>query len=190
MIIRFSILMLAFVISSEYAIKAPFQSNSQISYLGRHPAHNWTGISSDFKGGIICADLNDCVIKIQIPIESFHSGNASRDSNMLYYVESHKYRYVTFYSDSFEIDVDILSAGQSMKLSGNIDFHGVKKNILFNTSIYKQGDFLKGEAEFDIYLSHHNVDRPALLFAPISDQVSIKCDLYCLIDEFRGSIGK
>ena len=190
MIRKTILLIFTFLLSSEYDIKAPFQSDSQVSYLGRHPAHNWTGVSSDFKGGIVCNNLNDCVIKIQIPIESFNSGNSSRDSNMLYYVESNKYRYVTFYSNSFEINNNILSRGENINLSGSIDFHGVKKNVSFSASIYKEGIFLRGEAEFDIYLSHHNVERPSLLFAPISDQVSIKCDLYCLIDEFRNQIEK
>ena len=70
---------------------------SEISYTGSHPAHDWTGISSSFKGGIVCDSFDDCIIKIQIPINSFDSGNSSRDSNMLYYVEANKFKYVTFF---------------------------------------------------------------------------------------------
>ena len=60
---------------------------------------------------------------------SFDSGSSSRDSNMLYYVESNKYRYVTFYSKPFSISDDMLSVGGDVELMGLIDFHGVEKEI-------------------------------------------------------------
>jgi len=190
MIKKIAILTLSLFFSSEYEIKAPFHSDSQVSYIGSHPAHNWTGVSDNFKGGIACNSLDDCIIKIQIPVESFNSGNSSRDSNMLYYVESNKYRYVTFYSNSFSISNNILSVGGSIALTGTIDFHGVKKDIFSNVFIYPDGQFLIGNAEFDIYLTHHKVDRPSLLFVPISDQVTLKCNLYCFIEQFRDKIEK
>ena len=179
------ILILSLVFTSEYDLTVPFNSKSEISYTGSHPAHSWTGVSDNFKGGIVCNGLDDCSIKIQAPIDSFDSGSSSRDSNMLYYVESNKYRYVTFYSKPFSISDDMLLVGGDVELMGLIDFHGVEKEILFSTFIYPEGQFLRGKVSFDIYLSYHRVDRPSLLFVPISDRIIIKCDLYCLIDEFR-----
>jgi len=187
--IRFSvILILGFLFSSEYKIKTVFQDKSKISYLGSHPAHDWMGVSQNFKGGIVCYDNLECVIKIQIPMESFDSGNSNRDSNMLYYVESNKYKYVTFYSDSFKLDNSLLLAGKNINLNGKLNFHGMKKDISFNVLMTSDSQFLRGQTQFEINLSEYNVERPSLLFVPISNKVTIKCDLYCLIEQFRGSI--
>ena len=187
--IRFSvILILGFLFSSEYEIKAVFQDKSKISYLGSHPAHDWIGVSQNFKGGVVCYDNSECVIKIQIPMESFDSGNSNRDSNMLYYVESNKYKYVTFYSDSFKLDNSLLLAGKNINLNGKLNFHGMKKDISFNVLMTSDSQFLRGQTQFEINLSEYNVERPSLLFVPISNKVTIKCDLYCLIEQFRGSI--
>tara|TARA_Y100001960_G_C14309942_1_gene650197 strand:+ start:67 stop:639 length:573 start_codon:yes stop_codon:yes gene_type:complete len=180
-----TLILISFFISSEYNIKVPFESESKVSYIGSHPAHSWEGVSEDFKGGIVCYDTDECFIKIQIPVESFNSGNSNRDSNMFYYVESNKYKYVTFYSNSFEINKEILLTGENIKLDGFLEFHGIKKEISFIAFIYSDNQFLKGRADFDVNLSDYNVDRPSLLFTPISDQIIIKCDLYCLINQFK-----
>tara|TARA_B100000131_G_scaffold169461_1_gene163753 strand:+ start:2143 stop:2715 length:573 start_codon:yes stop_codon:yes gene_type:complete len=185
MIRFFLILILGFLCSSEYQIKAAFQNKSKISYLGSHPAHDWIGVSQKFKGGVVCDDSLECLIKIQIPVESFDSANSNRDSNMLYYVESNKYKYVTFYSDSFKFDSDLLLSGKSINLNGELDFHGIRKDISFDVLITSDSQFLRGQTQFDIRLSDYNVERPSLLFVPISNQVTIKCDLYCLIKEFK-----
>ena len=188
MIRFFLILILGLLFSSEYEIKAAFQNKSKISYLGSHPAHDWTGVSQNFKGGVVCNNNSECVIKIQIPIESFNSGNSNRDSNMLYYVESNKYKYVTFYSDSFKFDSTLLLAGKSINLNGELKFHGIKKDISFDVLITNDSQFLRGQTQFDIRLSDYNVERPSLLFVPMSNEVTIKCDLYCLIEQFRGGL--
>ena len=179
------ILFLGFLLSSEYEIKAAFQDQSKISYLGSHPAHDWIGVSQNFKGGIVCYDNSECIIKIQIPVESFDSGNSNRDSNMLYYVESNKHKYATFYSDYFKFDSSLLLAGKNINLNGKLNFHGIKKDISFDVLITSDSQFLRGQTQFDIRLSDYNVERPSLLFIPISNKVTIKCDLYCLIDKFR-----
>ena len=54
-------------------IKLPFNDNSAIIYKGSHPAHDWEGISTDVKGGLIC-EKEECVIQVIVPLESFDSG--------------------------------------------------------------------------------------------------------------------
>ena len=82
-----------FTLSFMNDIKLPFNDNSTVIYIGSHPAHEWKGISTDVKGGIICED-NNCFVQVIVPLESFDSGSSGRDSNMLFTTESHKYPYV------------------------------------------------------------------------------------------------
>ena len=184
------ILITSFLFSSESELTVPFEALSAISYTGSHPAHDWTGISSNFKGGIVCNTLDDCVIKIQIPVRSFDSGNSSRDSNMLYYVEANKFRYVTFFSKSFAINDETLSIGNKFNIEGVIDFHGIEQSVFLNISIFPDGEYLIGVTDFEISLSEHGVDRPSLLFVPISDNIIIKCNLLCELSKFRNYVEK
>ena len=50
-------------------IKLPFNNNSVVIYKGSHPAHNWEGVNSNIKGGIIC-EKEECIIQVIVPLES------------------------------------------------------------------------------------------------------------------------
>ena len=178
MIKYFYFILVVFTISYSESVKILFNSNSTISYTGSHPAHNWIGVSNNFKGGVICNDssLNECFIKIVAPIKSFDSKSSGRDSNMLLYTESKKYPYVKFTSNQFNISS---SLDAEVMLSGELEFHGVTKNILINVVLSSKGDMLLGTTEFLLSLEEYGVDRPELLFIPISDKIRITCKLLC-----------
>ena len=168
---------LLFSISFVNDIKLPFNNNSTVIYEGSHPAHKWKGVSSDVKGGIIC-DSSDCVIQVIVPLESFDSGSSGRDSNMLFTTESHKYPYVKYYSDPFSIEF-IKNKQSSIVLSGYIEFHDIKKDMETNITINYQDSVLLGTSSFSISLDDYRIDKPQLLFIPISDEINLTCNLYC-----------
>ena len=75
---------------------------SFISYDGKHPAHNWTGISKEIKGSFIF-DKDDPILSsvdLYVPVFSFDSKNSNRDSNMLDVIEDYFYPVVSFTSSS------------------------------------------------------------------------------------------
>ena len=167
--------------------KIPFNQDSFIIYEGSHPAHKWEGLSNDIRGGIVCVD-NECIIQVIIPLESFDSGNSGRDSNMLFSTESHKYPYVKYYSEPFLIEIinntkwpsGVFPGNEkSMDLSGYIEFHGVKKKIQSDITINYQDSVLLGVSDFYISLDDYRIKKPQLLFIPISDQIRLRCSLYC-----------
>tara|TARA_B100000902_G_C27278967_1_gene900543 strand:+ start:1058 stop:1627 length:570 start_codon:yes stop_codon:yes gene_type:complete len=162
-------------------IRVSFSDSSTISYKGYHPAHNWEGVSEKLKGGVICKDstFSDCIIKVIVPLDSFDSGSSGRDSNMLFYTESNKYPFVKFSSNSFNMKnmIDVESS-----LSGILEFHGIKDTISSQINILNQGSILSGSAQFSISLDYHNVERPQLLFVPISDEIDVECVLFCKND--------
>ena len=166
-----------FTLSFMNDIKLPFNDNSTIIYIGSHPAHGWKGISENVKGGIICKD-NDCFVQVIIPLESFDSGSSGRDSNMLFTTESHKYPNVKYHSNPFSIE-RIQNKEPSIDLSGYIEFHGIKKDIETEIIINYQDSVLLGTSNFHISLDDYEIDKPQLLFVPISDQIILECTLYC-----------
>ena len=170
-------LVLAIMIPLE-EIRVSFSDSSTISYKGYHPAHNWSGVSEKLKGGVICKDstLLDCIIKVIAPLDSFDSGSSGRDSNMLFYTESNKYPFVKFTSNSFNIK-DMI--GGENDLLGVLEFHGIKDTISTRINILNQKAILSGKAQFTISLDHYNVDKPQLLFVPISDNIDIECHMFC-----------
>ena len=54
-------------------------TKSFISYDGKHPAHNWTGISKDIQGTfeINKQDLTQSKVDLFVPVFSFDSKNAN-----------------------------------------------------------------------------------------------------------------
>ena len=159
-------------------VKILFNNDSVISYTGSHPAHDWTGVSQGFRGGIICKNdlLQECVIKIAVPLKSFDSNNSGRDSNMLLATESNKYPFVKFVSKRFNL---LDSLDQKFDLSGILEFHGVKNNIIIDIEISRDQESMLGLADFSLLLSDYKVSRPELLFTPISDKINISCKLLC-----------
>ena len=159
-------------------IRVSFSDSSTISYKGYHPAHNWEGVSKKLKGGVICKDstFSDCIIKVIVPLDSFDSGSSGRDSNMLFYTESNKYPFVKFSSNSFNMKNVI---GAENNLSGILEFHGIKDTTSIQINILNQGSMLSGLAQFSISLDRYNVEKPQLLFVPISDNIDIKCRMFC-----------
>jgi polyisoprenoid-binding protein YceI len=104
--------------------------NSYISYDGKHPAHNWTGISKDIQGSfeLDIDDLTQSKIDLYVPVFSFDSKNASRDSNMLDVVEEYYYPYVRFISKKIE------KKDNRFEVTGDIIFHGIAKQFLIPVS--------------------------------------------------------
>jgi len=176
--IRLTIILLISPILFASDIRISFSDTSVVSYKGSHPAHSWEGISKRVKGGILCKDdgLKDCTIKVIIQLESFDSGNSGRDSNMLFHTESHKYPFVKFNSDSFSV---LDSINSNFDLTGILEFHGIEKKISSSIQIFNKNNIFSGLTEFRISLDAYNVDKPQLLFVRISDEIEIRCNLFC-----------
>jgi len=83
-----------------------------------------------------------------------------------------KYPKTTFTATGFEKTSD-----SEYKLSMNVDFHGVSKNITFPTTVERDGDTISIKAEFHINRKDFNVNYPGMKDDLIRDEVVIKLDL-------------
>tara|TARA_B100000886_G_scaffold293070_1_gene219130 strand:+ start:30 stop:557 length:528 start_codon:yes stop_codon:yes gene_type:complete len=143
---------------------------SFISYDGKHPAHNWTGISKDIQGivEINKEDLTKSNVDLYVPVFSFDSKNSNRDSNMLDVVEEYYYPYVRFLSTGIEKNEN------GFIVIGNLSFHGITKEFRIPVSFKKEENIIYVESDFSIMLTDFKIKRPSLLTVKIRNQVDIK----------------
>ena len=145
-------------------------NESFISYDGKHPAHNWTGISKDIQGTfeINKQDLTQSKVDLFVPVFSFDSKNANRDSNMLDVVEEYYYPYVRFISSKIE------KVDDEFNVVGNLSFHGITKEFTIPVSLIQDDKRIVVESDFSIMLTDFKIRRPSLLTIKIRNQIDIK----------------
>ena len=120
--ILFTIFSIAILSATDFSF-VPIDG-STVTYKGYHTIHDFKGHSSDFKLTLNCME-DQCVADILIPVESFDSGNPSRDSNMLYYINYWDYPNVRLKSSEFKLPL----SNTDMIIHGELDFHGLKRNV-------------------------------------------------------------
>ena len=145
-------------------------AKSFISYDGKHPAHNWTGISRDIQGTfeINKQDLTQSKVDLFVPVFSFDSKNANRDSNMLDVVEEYYYPFVRFTSSK------IIKSESGFDVLGDLSFHGITKEFIIPVELNEDNENIIVTSDFSIMLTDFKIKRPALLTIKIRNQVDIK----------------
>ena len=145
-------------------------NESFISYDGKHPAHNWTGISKEIQGTFELnkEDLTQSKVDLFVPVFSFDSKNANRDSNMLDVVEEYYYPYVRFISSKIE------KVDDGFNVVGNLSFHGITKEFTIPVSLIQDDKRIVVESDFSIRLTDFKIRRPSLLTIKIRNQIDIK----------------
>ena len=145
-------------------------NESFISYDGKHPAHNWTGISKEIQGTFELnkEELTQSKVDLFVPVFSFDSKNANRDSNMLDVVEEYYYPYVRFISSKIE------KIDDGFNVVGNLSFHGITKEFIIPVSLIQDDERIVVESDFSIMLTDFKIRRPSLLTIKIRNQIDIK----------------
>jgi polyisoprenoid-binding protein YceI len=143
--------------------------SSKITYYGSHFTSDWQGHSLGFRGRIVYDAVNQTAnsCSLRVDLATFDSGNSNRDSNMLTYLDIFQYPDVMFVSN--EISVEGINAA----IKGKLTFHGLTKDINLTADISFTDGF-NAEGSFIILLSDYEVERPALLFIKIADEMKLK----------------
>ena len=157
------ILLLSTLSAQDFEIKG-----ARLNYHGSHILHDWVGTSNDLKGRVfIDNDQSEYFVELNVPLRSFSSKNSNRDSNMLFATEALDYPTITFKSTSINIFKD------SVKVVGNLSFHGVSKKIESTAKFQLSNDF-SAKGSFKINLSDYDIERPTLMFIKIDDEIKIE----------------
>ena len=86
---------------------------------------------------------------------------------MLTYVDAFQYPDVMFVSNEISVD------GINASIKGQLTFHGITRDINLKADIsFTDGFNAKGS--FTILLSDYDVERPALLFKKIANEMKLK----------------
>jgi len=145
------------------------KKKSVITYSMSHPLHEWKGVSNDVTS-IIMADANKeniSQVAVSAKISSFDSKNANRDSHMMEVTDGIKFPSVTFASKSIEKN------GNTLKVKGNLTFHGVTKSISFDAQTKKSGEQLTVTGGFPVKMTDYKIDPPSLLGIATKDEFTI-----------------
>ena len=157
-------------------IQQPLPEKSTITYHMRHKLHEWDGVSDKLKiqaNWENASPVNKITkIAISTKVSSFNSGLSNRDSHMIEVLEALSYPNIIFNSTS------IIYNQNDLLVNGQLQFHGVTKQISFNA---KQSDKIGNiffEGAFPILLEDFKVKRPSLLFVKADNEIQIKFKLY------------
>ena len=174
-IFDFPLIVLLIVFSSFTAPKklACDKNKSQLSYFMVHPTHSWEGINKI----VVCnISLDDETNQIQqagvaANVANFDSENSSRDSHAMEVLEVLKFPRVTFLSTSIK-EVD-----SKLEITGNLTFHGVKKEITFEAKRENTKSEIIITGSFPVKLTDYNIERPSLLMVPVEDEMKISFNI-------------
>ena len=146
---------------------------SFISYDGEHFLHSWSGKNESIRGVIIenFEEEKFKQIALAMFVKDFDSGNGNRDSNMLEILEVIKFPKIEYYSNRISLDND------KILFSGNINFHGISRDLNITSELKKIKNKLVLSGEFNFSLVDHNVKLPSFMMRSINKDVLIKYQL-------------
>ena len=157
-------------------IQQPLPEKSTITYHMRHKLHEWDGVSDKLK---IQANWENASpankitkIAISTKVSSFNSALSNRDSHMIEVLEALSYPNIIFNSTS------IVYNQNDLLVNGQLQFHGVTKQISFNAKQSDKEGNIFFEGTFPILLVDFKVKRPSLLFVKADNEIQIKFKLY------------
>ena len=157
-------------------IQQPLPEKSTITYHMRHKLHEWDGVSDKLKiqaNWESASPVNKITkIAISTKVSSFNSGLSNRDSHMIEVLEALSYPNIIFNSTS------IIYNQNDLLVNGQLQFHGVTKQISFNAKKSDKEGNIFFEGTFPILLEDFKVKRPSLLFVKADNEIQIKFKLY------------
>ena len=146
---------------------------SYISYDGKHFLHSWSGKNEKIRGVIIRNNEEDKFQQIALAmfVKDFDSGNGNRDSNMMELLEIINFPKIEYYSNKISLVKDKIS------FSGNLNFHGISKDLNISSEIKKTNTKIILSGEFKVSLVDHDVRLPTFMMRSIEKDVLIKYQL-------------
>jgi polyisoprenoid-binding protein YceI len=158
-------LLISLTVSAQPKKYEAVKQDSFITYKLTHPLHEVEGTSRSAVC-LIYADAQKKEIKnvlVEVPVESFNSGNSNRDSHAMEVINAISIPYAKFLSTNVAQNRD------SLKILGKLTFHGITRDIVVNAVTDWSSDKLIVNGSFDISLTEFHVERPSLLLIPVND---------------------
>ena len=146
---------------------------SKITYSANHILHPWKGVNKKVKG-VLVINPNPKQIKemaVLAFVQDLVSKNDGRDAHALEVLESLSYPEVRFYSDLIEQKKD------SLFIHGQLDFHGVNKNItIVCANKFVENQFVLN-GNFEIKPTDYKIQLPSFMMVKMDDFLKFEFEL-------------
>jgi polyisoprenoid-binding protein YceI len=146
---------------------------SKITYSANHILHPWKGVNTNVKGVLVFYPNNQEIKEMAVLafVQDFDSKNEGRDAHALEVLESLSYPQVRFYSNLMEQKKD------SLFIHGQLDFHGVNKNITIVGVKKLVGDKIILSGTFEIKPTDYKIQLPSFMMVKIDDVLNFEFEL-------------
>ena len=166
-ILACSILLVVAGVHAQASHVESVKDESTISYHMSHPLHDFDAVSKEANYQV---DLDPQTkeirsVSVRIDVTSFNSGDSNRDSHAMEAIDAMSFPDVVFASSG------ITQTGDSLRVSGNLTFHGITKPIAIPVMLTWSQMRLDVRGGFDIKLSDFKIERPSLLLIPVKDDL-------------------
>jgi polyisoprenoid-binding protein YceI len=170
-----AVLLSATLSASTYTVDP---AGSVVKFHLHHKMHEVDGRSSQIEGKAVLGDDGKVMTMVRIPVASFDTADANRDSHMRETLDASKFPFVVFKGvTSLTVPV---TYGKDLdaRLEGELDFHGVKRplSVPAKLSLAEDGTAVV-KAKFPVNLEAHQVERPSLLFVKVDESVELDVQL-------------
>lgn len=152
-------------------------AHSTIVYAMDHPAHHWTATSRRVTGTFRVDDAGRITAAdVSAPVESFDSGNRSRDSHMVEATEAYIYRTVAFRLSRI-VPMATPTATANATAEGTLTFHGVERTERVPVMVDRAEGGLRVRGAFSVTLTEFGIRPPRLLGIATRDRIDLTFDL-------------
>ena len=146
------------------------KTKSFVTYSMSHPMHDWDGTSTDVNSVLLFNPETKKIQKVavSIPVSTFDSQNANRDSHTIEALDAIQFSVITFSSASITGD------DSTVTVTGNLTFHGVTRSITFETKNKITDKRIEVVGSFNVKMSEYKIENPSLMGIPTRDTFTLK----------------
>jgi len=151
---------------------------SAVHFRVNHKLHEVGGVSRRVEGKAVLEPGGAVKAMVRIPVQSFDSGDASRDSHMLETLEAGRFPYVTFKGVGTVAQPAPEGPPVALTLRGELELHGVRRPIEVPVTVEFAADgSVRVKGRLVVSLDAHQIERPSLLLVKLDDECVIELDL-------------
>ncbi|MDX9759226.1 MAG: YceI family protein [Bacteroidota bacterium] len=161
---------------SEYHVDRA--AKNLVTFISDAPIEDFEGSTSKIDGYLAYdgeSFTSNSDLYFEVDLRTLDTGIGLRNRHMREdYLHTKKYPYAKFRGK-------IIAATPSgdkttVKVSGSMDIHGVKRSMDISGTIRPSGDRLRITTTFDVSLPHHDIEVPQFMFMKIDENMELVLD--------------
>lgn len=162
---------------AEEAVPAVFNvREGTLGYTITHKLHQVRGTTHDFEGKVVVATDGAARVQVRAKVASFDSGNSNRDEHMREVTHEVEHPYCSVKGTATGVKLP-LDAPRTIILAGTVELNGQRISVEIPVGLTHSGSRLRASFSFAVSLDDLKIQRPALLFVRVEDQLMIEGDL-------------